>query len=88
MEQLWEGKQWDCGDVTQQSTARGCREAQKGGGGKHSMLGGTGDVQWYGEMGTMTVWGEQLGGKAGRFPEALDQKDSSSLPGSTENISR
>ena len=50
------------------------------------MLGGTGEVQWYGELGNMTVWGEQLGGKAGCFPEALDQKDSSSLPGSTENI--
>lgn len=38
------------------------------------MLGGTGDLQRYGEMGTMTVWGEQPGGKAGRFPEALDQR--------------
>lgn len=34
---------------------RGCREAWKGGGGKRSMLGETGEVQWYGEMGNMSL---------------------------------
>lgn len=70
--------------MTQQNTAE---DAQKPGGEKRSMLGRTGEVQWYGEMGNMTMWGEQLGGKAGCFPEVLDEKNSSSLPGGTENIS-
>lgn len=70
MQTLWEGGQWDCGDVTQQSTAEDAEKPGKGGGGKRSMLGGTGEVQHYGEMGNMRVWGEQLGGKAGCFPEA------------------
>lgn len=34
----------------------------------------------------MTVWREQLGGKAGCFSEVLDQKDLSFLPGGTEDI--
>lgn len=65
MEQLWERRQWDCEDVTQQSTAEDAekprREVQ------HARRDRRGSVVWRnGEHDS--VGGEKLGNKAGCFP--------------------